>query len=149
MNELEELYQEMVLDHGKRPRNRGTLEPPCERAEGYNPLCGDRLTLYLRVDDGVVADVRFEGSGCAISTASTSLMTEAIKGRPVDEVERLFEAFHDMLTGAQAPEEPAAELGKLAALAGVRRFPIRVKCATLPWHTLKAALAGERVASTE
>ncbi|RMG46020.1 MAG: SUF system NifU family Fe-S cluster assembly protein [Acidobacteria bacterium] len=149
MGELDELYQEMVLDHGKRPRNRGRLEEPSARAEGYNPLCGDRLTLYLKIEGDVVTDARFEGSGCAISTASTSLMTEAVKGKPVSEVDRLFRLFHDMLTGPEEAAEPPEELGKLAALAGVRKFPIRVKCATLPWHTLKAALAGERVASTE
>jgi nitrogen fixation NifU-like protein len=137
-DDLRELYQELIFDHYKRPRNRGPLPKASHHAEGHNPLCGDRMTVYLEVDDGVVRNVSFQGEGCAIATASASLMTEALKGKPVAEVEQLFQDFHRMVTDA-APTAPA-ELGKLAVLAGVREFPARVKCATLAWHTLKAAL---------
>jgi nitrogen fixation NifU-like protein len=136
-SDLNDLYQEVILDHNRRPRNFRAIAGG-RKAEGYNPLCGDRLTVYLRVDDGRVEDVSFEGAGCAISTASASLMTDAIKGRSVDDVEALVDRFHRMLTGPSAA--PAADLGKLAVLAGVREFPLRVKCASLPWHTLRAAL---------
>lgn len=144
MPELRELYQEVILDHGRRPRNRGPLADANRRAEGFNPLCGDRITLYLRLRDGLIEDVRFEGAGCAISTASASLMSEALKGRSEAEAAALFDAFHALVTG-QAPEAGAAALplGKLAALGGVAEFPTRVKCATLAWHTLRAALRGE------
>jgi nitrogen fixation NifU-like protein len=137
MNDLHDLYQDLIFDHYKRPRNRHALEHASHQAEGHNPLCGDTVKVYLQVEDGVVRDATFEGGGCAISTASASLMTEALKGKRLDEVERLFEGFHDMVTG-QAPGE--TDLGKLEVLAGVREFPARVKCATLAWHTLKAAL---------
>ena len=137
--DLAELYRDVIVDHNRRPRNRRRLEAPTHRAEGDNPLCGDRLQLFLDVQDDVVRDLRFEGSGCAISTASASLMSEAVRGRSRAEVRELFQAVHRMLTGAGAPE---AKLGKLAALAGVREFPARVKCASLAWHTLNAALAG-------
>jgi nitrogen fixation NifU-like protein len=137
--DLRDLYQEVIFDHYKRPRNCGPLEDASHRAEGHNPLCGDRVTIHLKVDGDVVRDVRFEGSGCAIATASASLMTEALKGRKVEEVEALFRGFHDMVT--DAPASAAPDLGKLEVLAGVREFPARVKCATLAWHTLKAALA--------
>ena len=136
--DLRELYQEVIFDHYKRPRNRGALDAPTHRAEGHNPLCGDQVTIYLDVDGGVVKDVRFEGAGCAIATASASLMTEALKGRSVDEVESLFRQFHDLVTDESAHATP--DLGKLEVLAGVREFPARVKCATLAWHTLNAAL---------
>lgn len=138
--ELRDLYQEVIVDHGRHPRNFGPLATASHRAEGFNPLCGDHLTLGLSVVDGVIVDARFEGVGCAISTAAASLMTEAIKGRRVDEAETLFCAFHEMLTG-RPKASPA--LGKLAVLAGVREFPSRIKCATLSWHTLHAALHAE------
>jgi nitrogen fixation NifU-like protein len=139
MSELRELYQTMILDHYKRPRNRGRPAAADRSAEGDNPLCGDRVTVHARVLDGVVADVGFEGSGCAISTASASLMTESVKGRRVEDVAKLFDRFHELVTGAG---EPGSDLGKLAVFAGVREFPLRVKCATLAWHTLRAALEG-------
>jgi nitrogen fixation NifU-like protein len=147
MSDLNELYQEVILDHNRRPRNFRALADASHRAEGYNPLCGDRLTLYLKVDAGVVTDVSFEGAGCAISKASASLMTDAVKGRSVAEAEALFERFHRMVT--TPPEQPVEDLGKLSALAGVREFPVRVKCASLAWHTLKAAMADEKRTSTE
>ena len=135
--DLRELYQEVIFDHNRKPRNFHAMAHADRKAEGYNPLCGDQLTVYLRVADGAVADVSFEGHGCAISTASASLMTEAVKGRPVAEVEALFQDFHALLTGAP----PAGrDFGKLQVLAGVREFPARVKCASLCWHTLNAAL---------
>ncbi len=139
IDDLRDLYQEVILDHYKRPRNFGPLEGANRSAEGYNPLCGDQLELFLKVEDGRVADAHFEGSGCAISTASASLMTDAIKGKTVEEVEDLFHRFHSLVTSEGEPEiDPA--LGKLAVLAGVRDYPVRVKCATLAWHTLEAAL---------
>ncbi|WP_428827064.1 Fe-S cluster assembly sulfur transfer protein SufU [Azonexus sp. IMCC34842] len=136
--DLHDLYQEVIVDHGRRPRNFGSLPEASHRAEGFNPLCGDHLNLQLKVVDGIIQDIRFDGVGCAISTASASLMSEALKGRSVAEAETLFDSFHAMLTGDQ-PESPP-DLGKLAVLAGVRKFPARVKCATLAWHTLLAAL---------
>jgi nitrogen fixation NifU-like protein len=138
MNDLRELYQEVIFDHYKKPRNCHVLECANHQADGYNPLCGDQLTVYLKVANGVIEDLSFEGSGCAISTASASLMTEALKGKKIAEVEHLFDDFHQMVTDADAAPHP--ELGKLEALAGVREFPARVKCATLAWHTLHAAL---------
>lgn len=148
MSELRDLYQEVILDHYKRPRNFGPLEEPMSKAQGYNPLCGDQVTVCLRAEDGVIEDVRFEGVGCAISTASASLMTEAVKGRTVEEAEALFERFHDVLTGQSEIDE--VELGKLEALSGVREFPVRIKCATLAWHALRAALEGSgREVTTE
>ena len=138
MSELRELYQSVILDHNKRPRNFGALEGANRAADGHNPLCGDRLRVELRVEDGVVADAAFTGEGCAISRASASLMTEAVKGRPVAEAESLFGAFHGLVTGRSGGSGDG--LGKLAVFAGVREFPIRVKCATLAWHTLRAAL---------
>ena len=146
--DLKDLYRDVILEHNKRPRNFGRLEPPAHAARGHNPLCGDQLTVYALVDGDVVRDVRFEGAGCAISVASASLMTEAVKGRTRAEAAHLFELVHDLLTRADAPAP--AELGKLAALSGVRDFPARVKCASLSWHTLNAALAGAAVpVSTE
>jgi nitrogen fixation NifU-like protein len=138
--DLKDLYRDVILDHNKRPRNFGRLEPPAHEARGHNPLCGDQLTVYVAVDGEIVRDVRFDGSGCAISVASASLMTEAVKGRSRAEAERLYGQVHDLLTRADAPCPP--ELGKLAALGGVREFPARVKCASLCWHTLHAALEG-------
>jgi nitrogen fixation protein NifU and related proteins len=139
MSDLRELYQEVILDHNKRPRNFGSLPGANHHAEGYNPLCGDRLTLHVDVSDGVIRDVRFEGAGCAISRASASLMTDAVRGKPVCEAERLFEEFHQMVTSGVNQDVEAA-LGKLSVFCGVREFPSRVKCASLAWHTLHAAL---------
>jgi nitrogen fixation protein NifU and related proteins len=136
--ELRDLYQEVILDHNRRPRNFGPLPAANRRAEGYNPLCGDKVTVFLDVEDGRIRDVAFQGSGCAISTASASLMTEALKGRTVEAARELFEDFHDMVTTGAGEGSP--ELGKLAVFGGVREFPMRVKCATLAWHTLLAAL---------
>ncbi|EEA03238.1 SUF system FeS assembly protein, NifU family [Burkholderia sp. H160] len=141
MSSLRDLYQEVIFDHYRRPRNCRRLPDANHRAEGYNPLCGDRITLYLRIEDGVVTDVGFDGTGCAIAIASASLMTEALKGRTEPEVEALFGSFHDMVTTpAGTSLQNQADLGKLAVLSGVREFPARVKCATLAWHTLHAAL---------
>lgn len=151
--DLKELYRDVILDHNRRPRNFGRLESggtggAVLRAEGHNPLCGDRLSVYVRMSGERVEDVRFEGSGCAISTASASLMTEAVKGKERAAVARLFDQVHTLLTRHDA--EPDAALGKLAALGGVREFPARVKCATLSWHTLNAALErGAATVSTE
>ena len=146
-SDLQDLYQEVILDHNKRPHNFRTIENG-QKAEGYNPLCGDRVTIYVRVEDGRVADASFQGSGCAISKASASLMTDSIKGKTLEEVDALFQRFHRMIT--RPPDEPVDDLGKLSVLAGVRQFPVRVKCASLPWHTLRSA-AEERadVVSTE
>lgn len=137
---LRDLYQEIIIDHGKQPRNFGTLPQATHCQAGHNPLCGDRLMLYVLERGDVIEEVRFEGAGCAISVASASLMTEAIKGKSVSEVEKLFEHFHHLVT---VGEDSEANLGKLAVFAGVAEFPVRVKCATLAWHTLKAALANE------
>ncbi len=137
MSELDDLYQEVILDHYKQPRNFGTLAGANRRAEGDNPLCGDKLTLELAVEGDIVRDVKFRGSGCAISTASASLMTAAVKGRSRAEIAALFDTFHGMVTG-QPVKGP--DLGKLAVFSGVSEFPVRVKCASLCWHTLKAAL---------
>ncbi|HEY6095686.1 MAG TPA: SUF system NifU family Fe-S cluster assembly protein [Gallionellaceae bacterium] len=136
MNDMRELYQETILDHYRQPRNAGTLPGANRTAEGYNPLCGDRVKLYLQVEGGVIRDARFEGTGCAIATASASLMTESIKGKREDEALRLLEQIHGMVTDGSI----AGDAGKLAVLGGVHEFPQRVKCATLAWHTLKAAL---------
>ena len=138
--DLAELYRDVIVDHNRRPRNRGPLPSANHRAEGNNPLCGDQLRIYVDVEHDIIRDLRFEGTGCAISTASASLMSEAVKGKTRAEAAALFGAVHRMLTGTGSAG--AAELGKLAALAGVREFPARVKCASLCWHTLNAALAG-------
>jgi nitrogen fixation NifU-like protein len=136
--ELNDLYRDVILDHNRRPRNFGVLEPADASVEGFNPMCGDRLTVRLRIEDGRISDIRFEGQGCAISTASASLMTEAVKGKTRDAALELFDRVHQLLTDDAAP--PADELGKLAALSGVREYPARVKCASLCWHTLASAL---------
>jgi nitrogen fixation NifU-like protein len=150
MSDLRDLYQEVILDHNRQPRNFGELEAPTTQADGHNPLCGDRLHLALRVEDDVVRDVRFTGSGCAISKASASLMTEAIKGRPLAEVRATFARFHEMITAPADADVERLDLGKLAVLGGVRAFPVRVKCASLAWHTLRAALdRGGQVVTTE
>lgn len=147
---LQELYQEMILDHNRRPRNFRVIEDG-RKSEGYNPLCGDRLTVYLRVENGRIQDASFQGSGCAISKASASLMTDSVKGKTVEEAEALFERFHQMVTGStNGTDDGYEDLGKLSILAGVRQFPIRVKCATLPWHALRAAAElRDDVVSTE
>jgi len=139
MNDLRDLYQDTILEHYKKPRNFHDLPDATAHADGYNPLCGDKVKVYLKMTDGVVTDVAFEGSGCAISTASASIMTEALKGKTVDEANRLFTTLHDLVT-EQGPQPDSAGLGKLAVFGGVREFPMRVKCATLAWHTMKAAL---------
>ena len=144
--ELKDLYRDVILDHNKAPRNRGTLPPPAHAAKGHNPLCGDQLTVYAAVDGDRVTDIRFEGSGCAISVASASLMSEAVKGKTRAEIATLFDTVHTLLTHSEAPVP--ASLGKLAALSGVREFPARVKCASLCWHTLNSALAGTSDAVT-
>lgn len=140
MAELDDLYQEIILDHSRRPRNFGSLESGNAHAEGYNPLCGDRVTVELKLDNDVITDVVFRGSGCAISTASASLMTESLKGKNRAEAERLFTRFHDLLAGEAPADANGRDLGKLAVFSGVREFPSRVKCATLAWHTVRAAL---------
>ena len=148
MSELRDLYQEVIFDHNRRPRNFGKLAGANRKAEGFNPLCGDKLTLYLKVNQGIVEDVGFEGLGCAISTASASLLTETLKGKTEAEAEALFRRFHEFIM-SDAPQA-GDELGKLAVFAGVREFPARVKCATLAWHTLHAALQNiEQPVSTE
>lgn len=144
---LDDLYQEVILDHNRRPRNFRRIEGSSHHAEGYNPLCGDRVSVFVRVEADRIADVAFEGSGCAISKASASLMTDRLKGCTVEEARRLFEQFHRMIT--TPPDQSVEDLGKLSALAGVREFPVRVKCASLAWHTLKAALDKEEITSTE
>jgi nitrogen fixation NifU-like protein len=141
MSDLSDLYQEVVLDHGKRPRNFGPLEGATHRAEGLNPLCGDHFTVYARVEGGVLREARFEGSGCAISKASASVMTGAVKGKTPAEIEALFERFHRLVTEG-AREGEAEDLGKLAVFGGVHEYPTRVKCASLAWHALRAALGG-------
>ncbi len=145
---LRELYQEVILDHSKKPRNFREIDNASHDAKGHNPLCGDRLSLYVVVEDGVIRDMSFKGAGCAISTASASMMTEVLKGKTQAEAEALFESFHGVVTGKTDADEDA--LGKLAVFAGVRDYPVRVKCATLAWHTLNAALAEkEEAVSTE
>ena len=147
-DELRDLYQSVILDHGKRPRNFGALPDANRIADGHNPLCGDKLRVYLKVEDDTVRDVHFDGSGCAISTASASLMTQVVKGMKVADALALFRRFHAFLTADRATEP--GDLGKLSVFGGVREFPIRVKCATLAWHTLRNALEGQSaVAQTE
>jgi len=146
-SDLNDLYQEVILDHNRRPRNFHAIEGATHRAEGYNPLCGDRLTLYVQVDGDRITDVAFEGAGCAISKASASLMTEAVKGQTIDGARALFDRFHHMVTASM--DQPLDDFGKLSAFEGVRQFPVRIKCASLAWHTLKAALARESKASSE
>jgi nitrogen fixation NifU-like protein len=144
--DLSDLYRDVILDHNRQPRNFGALAAPAARVEGFNPLCGDRLVLTLKLDGGRIEDIRFEGQGCAISTASASLMTEAVKGRTREEALAIFERMHALLTDDAAPADDE-RLGKLAALSGVREFPARVKCASLCWHTLAAALQAPAAAA--
>ena len=149
MTDLQDLYQELILDHGSRPRNLKKLADANRTAEGYNPLCGDKVKVYVNLDGEVVKDISFEGAGCAISTASASIMTETLKGKTRAEADALFAMFHDLVTG-QERKLDSPELGKLAVFSGVSEFPMRVKCATLSWHTLRAAIKGkEEVVSTE
>jgi len=146
VRELRDLYQEVILEHSKKPRNYGPLPSANHQAEGYNPLCGDHYTIFANVQDGVIHEISFHGSGCAISKASASMMTQALKGKSVEEAEVWFNRFHDLVTG----QNHADTLGKLAVFAGVSEFPLRVKCATLAWHALRAALRGDQQAvSTE
>ena len=147
MADTRQLYQEVILDHNRKPRNFRTIEQASHHAEGHNPLCGDRLALYVQVAGDTIEDVAFQGSGCAISKASASLMTDAIKGQTVGSANALFDRFHAMVT--TPPDQPVENMGKLSVLAGVREFPVRVKCASLCWHTLKAALEREEKISTE
>jgi nitrogen fixation NifU-like protein len=137
MDNLRDLYQEVILDHNKRPRNFRMLDPCTHRADGHNPLCGDRVTVFVELEDEVIKAVTFQGQGCAISTASASLMTTMLTGKTVADAEQLFGHFHDLVTGQS---QPSAAMGKLAVLAGVRDYPSRIKCATLAWHALQAAL---------
>jgi len=141
MSDTRELYQEVILDHNKRPRNCYVMDCATRTADGHNPLCGDVVKVYLRVEDGVIEEISFQGEGCAICTASTSLMTESVKGMKVEEARERFTEFHEMLTGVA--DEQGVELGKLQVFEGVREYPVRVKCATLAWHTLNAAMDGD------
>ena len=147
MSDLNDLYQEVILDHNRRPRNFRRLNRPSHHAEGFNPLCGDRIVLDVQLDGDRIADVAFEGSGCAISKASASLMTDRLKGCTVSEAQELFERFQRMVTSPI--DQPLDDMGKLSALGGVREFPVRVKCASLAWHTLKAALDRQETITTE
>jgi nitrogen fixation NifU-like protein len=149
MSELSELYQQVILDHNKKPRNFRKLEDANHTAEGFNPLCGDQLTIYVNLDDNAVKEIAFEGSGCAISKAAASMMTQAVKGKSKEQAEELFKEFHSMVTGELDEEVDENSLGNLKIFAGVRDFPVRVKCATLPWHTMHAALNNEERVSTE
>jgi nitrogen fixation NifU-like protein len=149
MNEMQDLYQEIILDHNKRPRNFRRLEPHTHHADGHNPLCGDELEVFLVVKDGKIEDIAFQGEGCAISKASASLMTASLKGRTVEEAHREFGTVIEMLTGKNQKPVDLDAVGDLAALQGVRQFPARIKCATLSWHALEAALKGSQATSTE
>jgi len=150
MSELRELYQEVILDHNKHPRNFRKIEPHSHHAYGHNPLCGDKLELFLEIEAGVIKDISFVGSGCAISTSSASLMTQFLKGKRLSEARKYFEHFHDLVTGKALNENELEGLGKLAVFAGVQEFPVRVKCASLAWHTLINALESrEETAKTE
>jgi nitrogen fixation NifU-like protein len=149
MSDLRDLYQDVILEHSKAPRNFHEMPAANRKAEGFNPLCGDRFTVYIDVEDDSIRDISFQGSGCAISKASASMMTQSLKGKSTAEAEKLFGTFHKLVTG-HAPANDAADLGKLAVFSGVSEFPMRVKCATLAWHTLHAALEGKQEAiSTE
>jgi nitrogen fixation NifU-like protein len=149
MSELSELYQQVILDHNKKPRNFQKLEGANRVSEGFNPLCGDQLTVYMLMDDGVVSDLSFVGTGCAISKAAASMMTQAVKGKTRDEAQMLFHEFHRMVTGELDEASEPNHLGRLTIFAGVRDYPARVKCASLAWHTMHAALEGEDTATTE
>lgn len=149
MSDLRELYQEVILDHSKRPRNFRAMADCTHEADGHNRLCGDKLHIYLKIEDGKIADASFKGMGCAISTASASMMTDALRGKTLEEANQLFKLFHEVVT-TPPTEEPAGvdDLGKLGAFSGVREFPVRVKCATLPWHTMQVAVEKKDQAAT-
>ena len=140
MSDLRDLYQQTILDHTRKPRNKHEMSDATATADGHNPLCGDKIKLFLKVSNGIIEDISFTGNGCAISTASASMMTEALKGKSLAEVQALFERFHTMLTSPMDRDPDIEVLDKLAVFSGVREFPVRVKCATLPWHTLQAAI---------
>jgi nitrogen fixation NifU-like protein len=144
MSELNELYQQVILDHNKRPHNFHKMESANRKAEGYNPLCGDRIVIYVDLENNLVRNISFEGSGCAISKASASMMTDSVKGKTAHQIQALFERVHQMMTAPSDDETDWSVLGKLAVFSGVREFPVRVKCATLAWHTLNAALQGKQ-----
>jgi len=148
MAELDDLYQEVILDHNRSPRNFRAMAHANRQAEGYNPLCGDQVTVFVQVEDGVIRDISFQGSGCAISKASASLMTAELKGKPESAAQALFENVHKMLTGDAADGDASEKVGKLQILSGVCKFPARVKCASLAWHTVNAALKGEALPAT-
>lgn len=143
MADLRDLYQELILEHAKAPRNFRVLSAPASKAEGYNPLCGDRCSVYISINEDVISEVAFQGSGCAISRASASMMTQALKGKTLEQADSLFRSFHDMVTG-QGSDADKSHLGKLEVFSGISQFPARVKCATLAWHTVQAALHGDR-----
>lgn len=147
--DLQDLYQQVILDHGRKPRNFREIEAPDGRADGYNPLCGDQVTIFCNKHEGVVTDISFQGKGCAICTASASMMTQTVKDKNAHDAVKMFEHFHDLVTASEDNPEAAAALGKLGVFAGVRKYPMRVKCATLPWHTLKAALTDGETVTTE
>jgi nitrogen fixation protein NifU and related proteins len=150
MTALRELYQEVILDHNRSPRNYGRMENPDRKIDGYNPLCGDHFTLFVKLENGIIKDISFDGAGCAISKASASVMSASVKGKTIAEAEKLFEQFHSMVKGEIDPSENIEELGRLAAFSGVSEYPARVKCATLAWHTLHTALTStEHRTSTE
>ena len=149
MDELEELYQEIVLEHNRKPRNFRKMDDPTCTSHGFNPFCGDAITLYMTLDEDVVTDVSFEAVGCAISKASASLMTQAVKGRTVDEAQATFGKFHNLVTHGNGGDDDDESLGDLVVLAGVKAFPTRIKCATLSWHALRGALEGKETVSTE
>jgi nitrogen fixation protein NifU and related proteins len=144
MSDLRDLYQDVILEHSKTPRNFREQPAANHKAEGFNPLCGDRFTVYVALDGDKIQDISFQGSGCAISKASASMMTQMLKGKTMAEAEKIFERFHEMVTGHDAAHANEAELGKLAVFSGVSEFPVRVKCATLAWHTMQAALEGKQ-----
>ncbi len=148
MSSIKELYQEIILDHNRSPRNFRRMEEATRSVEGYNPLCGDHYRIYVKLDNGIIRDVSFDGAGCAISKASASVMSTVVKGKSVREAEQLFERFHRLVTGEPVSEEELEELGRLAAFAGVSEFPARVKCASLAWHTMHAALESDATSVT-
>ncbi len=143
MSDLSDLYEELIRDHSKKPRNYRVIEHPTREVEGYNPLCGDRYTVYVTMNGDRIEDIAFQGEGCAISKSSASLMTQALKGKTIAEAEKLFHAFHDLITSTPDKDVNTDDLGKLAVFSGVRKFPVRAKCATLAWHTLHSAIEGK------
>jgi nitrogen fixation NifU-like protein len=148
-NDLDDLYQDLILEHTRKPRNFRDMPDAARHADGHNRLCGDKLRLYVKLDNGIITDASFKGAGCSISTASASMLTDAIRGKTVAQAERLYADFHHLLTDPTPPDDCGKSLGKLAAFSGVRKFPVRVKCATLAWHTLHAALAAASAPDSE